>query len=160
MVVPIFVKRIPEIRKGCHHHIIVPQWLRRLTILTTNTMTPKSFSRLCPALPWSPKFVELCIVNLSMSELSGFADASNNSDRIVSYPRFYVHLRWASETTDQSLSSGVVYSVQKKSRCATVNQVVTAVIPVEYKCYVFKQPNKLSTDVKFKCCLEVVCWAF
>ena len=24
-------------------------------------------------------------------------------------------------------------------------------------CYVFKQPNKLSTDVKFKCCLEVVC---
>ena len=25
------------------------------------------------------------------------------------------------------------------------------------QCYVFKQPNKLSTDVKFKCCLEVVC---
>ena len=24
-------------------------------------------------------------------------------------------------------------------------------------CYVFKQPNKLSTDIKFKCCLEVVC---
>ena len=24
-------------------------------------------------------------------------------------------------------------------------------------CYVFKQPNKLSTDIKFKRCLEVVC---
>ena len=28
---------------------------------------------------------------------------------------------------------------------------------VSDRSYVFKRPNKLSTDVKFKCCLEVVC---
>ena len=61
-------------KKDCHQHILLPQLLRRLTILTTNTMTPPSLRRLYPALPWSPKFVEQCIVDLSMSELSGFAD--------------------------------------------------------------------------------------
>ena len=30
--------------------------------------------RIYIALPWNPKVVELCIVHLSMSELSGFAD--------------------------------------------------------------------------------------
>ena len=37
-------------------------------------MTPPSLGRVYIALPWSPKFVKQCIVDLSMSELSGFAD--------------------------------------------------------------------------------------
>ena len=37
-------------------------------------MTPPSLRQLYPALPWSPKIGDLCIVDLSMSEISGFAD--------------------------------------------------------------------------------------
>ena len=40
-------------------------------------MTPPSLGRVYIALPWSPKFVKQCIVDLSMSELSGFADADD-----------------------------------------------------------------------------------
>ena len=72
--------RIPGIRKDCRHHIIVPQWLWRLTILNTNSMTPPSLPWLYPALLWSPRFVQHCLVDLSMSELYGFADASSHCE--------------------------------------------------------------------------------
>ena len=39
-----------------------------------NTRTPPSLRQVYIALAWSPKVVELCIVDLSMPELSGFAD--------------------------------------------------------------------------------------
>ena len=39
-----------------------------------NARTPPSLGRDYIALPWSPKIVEHCIVDLSMLELSGFAD--------------------------------------------------------------------------------------
>ena len=39
-----------------------------------NIRMPPSLGRDYIALPWSPKIVEHCIVDLSMSELSGFAD--------------------------------------------------------------------------------------
>ena len=69
--------RIPEMRKDWCYHIVVTQWLRELTILNANTRTPPSLLRLYPALPWSPKIGEQCIVDLSMSEISGFADVSD-----------------------------------------------------------------------------------
>ena len=47
--------------------------------MNANTMTPPSLGRVYIALPWSPKFVKQCIVDLSMSELSGFADARNRA---------------------------------------------------------------------------------
>jgi hypothetical protein len=55
IVIPIFVKWIPGIRKDGGHHILVAQWLRRLTILNANPMTPQSLPRLYPALPWRQK---------------------------------------------------------------------------------------------------------
>ena len=63
-------------RKDWCHHTVVFKWLRRLTILNANTRTPPSLGRVYIALPWNPKVVELCIVHLSLSELSGFADVT------------------------------------------------------------------------------------
>lgn len=96
--IPIFIMRIPEMRKDCHHHIVVPQWLQRLTILNTNAMMPPSLPWLHPALPQHPKFIELCIVDLSMSEISGFADDGSTarntiaSVNTVKMQRFWVNL--------------------------------------------------------------------
>jgi hypothetical protein len=42
IVVPIFVERLPGMRKGGGHHVAVPPLLRELTILNTNTTTPPS----------------------------------------------------------------------------------------------------------------------
>ena len=66
--------KIPGMRKDGGHHIAVPPLLQELTILNTNTMTLPSLGWVYSALPCSQNFVRLCIVHLSMSELSGFAD--------------------------------------------------------------------------------------
>ena len=61
-------------KKDCHQHILLPQLLRRLTILNTNARNPPSFPCHYLAMPCCLKFGDLCIDDLSMSELSGFAD--------------------------------------------------------------------------------------
>jgi hypothetical protein len=74
IVVPIFVERLPGMKKGGGHHIVVPPLLQELTILNTTTTTPPSLGRVYRALPCGPNFVRLSIVHLSMSKLSSFAD--------------------------------------------------------------------------------------
>ena len=54
--------------------------------MNANTRTPPSLRRVYIALAWSPKVVELCIVDLSMSELSGFADVFSGGPVAITFP--------------------------------------------------------------------------
>jgi hypothetical protein len=76
IVVQIFVMRIPGMRKVGGHHTVVPPLLRELNILNTNNATLQSLGWVYSALPCSQNIVRLCIVHLSMQQLSGFADVT------------------------------------------------------------------------------------
>jgi hypothetical protein len=76
-----FVERMPGERKDGGHHILVPPLLRALTILNMNILTPPRLGRHYLAMPCGTNFVGLFMAHLSMSKLSGFADAISMSAR-------------------------------------------------------------------------------
>ena len=89
IVVPIFIMRIPREKNDGSHHILLPPQLWKLTILNTNTMMLPSLGQVYSALPWGQNFVGHCIVHLSMSKLSGFADAVTNGNDIFERCHYY-----------------------------------------------------------------------